>query len=194
MMRRRGDVNMRVPALARNYILSLHMAKSHPTSIDMNQIQDGTYCSIFFISVPALPSDGCLREPCLGKRETAPGKHWVTEVCCWPVAPWLDTSTDIHRWRLVMHTVSHLWTAEWNWRDLRSIEEQRGSVKTDCGFAGAGWVRWLGWEVEKRNKAEDLVGPSFADVSNSDKHGYRCTSRCSIPQEIWVVTPNPPNI
>lgn len=57
-----------------------------------------------------------------------------------------------------------------------------------------GGLDGLGWEVEKRNKAEDLVGPSFADVSNSDKHRYRCTSRCSIPQDIRVVTLNPPNI
>lgn len=118
------------------------MAKCHSAFIGMNQ--DGTYCSFFFfISVPAQPSAGFLWEPCLGKKERAPVKHWVTEVCCWPVAPWLVTSTDIHRWRLVAHTLSRLQTAEWNWNDLSIAEKLTVVLQVQGG---------IDREVEKRKK------------------------------------------
>lgn len=99
------------------------------------------------------------------ERERAPVKHWVTEVCCWPVAPWLVTSTDIHRWRLVLRAVHKLQNG------IEMVWEHSGEA--DCGSAGAGWDWW--GETQK-----DPVSLFLADVS--DKHG--CTSRCSIPQKI----------
>lgn len=53
-------VNMRVPALARNYMLQPTYGKMYITVL---------FSFFFFRLVPALPTGGRLKDPCLDKRE-----------------------------------------------------------------------------------------------------------------------------
>lgn len=54
---------------------------------------------------------------------------------------------------------------------------------SDHGSAGAGWDRMgVGGEERKNPKGKNLVKTLRTDISSLDKHGYRCTSRCSISQ------------
>lgn len=45
-----------------------------------------------------------------------------------------------------------------------------------------GGIDGVGGEEHKKPKGKDLVKTLRTDISSSDKHGYRCTSRCSISQ------------
>lgn len=67
-------VNMRVPALARNYMLQPTYGKMSSYFHTDKSRWHITVLFFFFRLVPALPTGGRLKDPCLDKRERAPVK------------------------------------------------------------------------------------------------------------------------